>query len=268
MLALKVWYNHIVTKRKIPAQFYTEVARSTPNDGIMAIRSFGSTMIVLTKPHTITQVLVNQPLNYTKPPMLRKFLRPLLGDGLVFLEGEEHRFGRKNTQPAFYTQRIHDLYPMMWSKAQEMADVIRKTMQPESEFGKAEMVRWATRASLDIIGMAGLGHDFHSLTDVKDKLAKDYDDLTEPTFGKLLWFLLSSRLSTELTRFILPGISKTMDDSVTSVRSTSTQLISDKMGVTKIGGDDQFDVLSLLINSNNFSEAQLTDHLLTLLVTG
>ena len=225
-------------------------------------------MIVLTKPETIFTVLVNERLNYTKPPMLRKFLRPLLGDGLVFLEGDDHRFGRKNTQPAFYTQQIHDLYPMMWSKAQEMIDVIRKTTEPESESGKVEIVRWATRVSLDIIGMAGLGHDFHSLTDAKDKLAGDYEELTETTWGKLLWFLLSSRLSPGMTRFILPGISKTMEDRVTSVRTTSTQLIFDKMAATKSGGDGKFDILSLLINSNNFSEAQLTDHLLTLLVSG
>lgn len=72
-------------------------------------------MIVLTRPETITTVLVNERLNYTKPPMLRKFLRPLLGGGLVFLEGKEHLFGRKNTQPAFNTRQIHDLYPMMWT---------------------------------------------------------------------------------------------------------------------------------------------------------
>jgi cytochrome P450 len=267
-LALKVWYNHVVTKRKIGAQFYTEIARTTPNEGILAIRSFGSTMIVLTQPETITTVLVNERLSYTKPPQLRKFLRPILGDGLVFLEGEEHRFGRKHTQPAFNKAQIHDLYPMMWGKAQEMVDVIGKTLEPGYESGKVEIVRWATRVSLDIIGLAGLGHDFHSLTDVKDKLAGDYEELTETTWGKLLWFLLMSRLSPTMTRFILPGITKTMEDRVASVRNLSTKMIYEKMGAAKNGDDGQFDILSLLISSNDFSEAQLTDHLLTLLVSG
>lgn len=149
-----------------------------------------------------------------------------------------------------------------------MTDVVSKTMDPGAESGQVEIVHWAIRVSLDIIGLAGPGHDFHSLTDVKDKLAGDYEELTETTWGKLLWFLLSSRLSPEMTRFILPGISKTMEDRVKSVRDMSTQLLFDKMAATKNGGDGQFEILSLLINLNNFIEAQLTDHLLTLLVSG
>ena len=40
-----------------------------------------------------------------------------------------------------------------------------------------------------------------------------------------------------------------------------------KMAATKGSGDGKFDILSLLINSNNLSEAELTGHLLTLLIS-
>lgn len=105
ILCLKVLYNYF-TKKKIAAQVYADLVRETPNDGILALRSFGSTTTLVIDPAVVSTVLMSQRFNYTKPPTLRKFLGPLLGDGLVFLEGEEHRFWRKNTQPAFSLHRI------------------------------------------------------------------------------------------------------------------------------------------------------------------
>lgn len=278
MLTLKVLYNHF-TRQKIAAQLYADLVQDTPNEGIVALRSLGSTTLLVVDPAVVSIVLVSQRFNYTKPPTLRKFLAPLLGDGLVFLEGEEHRFWRKNTQPAFSARRIQDLYSMMWKKAQALTDVLEKSIEhkPSKEIIAAEnaihtntveMIHWATRVSLDMIGIAGLGHDFSSLHNSDDQLSKDYDTLTEPTMGKLLWFFLNSRISRKAGQMVLWNLSKFMDERVASVRGISIQLIESKKTAIKSNVGDHFDILSSLISSNNFSEEQLTDHLLTFLVVG
>lgn len=88
------------------------------------------------------------------------------------------------------------------------------------------------------------------------------------TRKKLLWLLLGSRIPPGMTRFVLPSISITIDNRVTSVRITPTQLIIDKIAATKNDRDGQLDILSFLITSHNSGEAQLIDHMLTLLVSG
>lgn len=131
-----------------------------------------------------------------------------------------------------------------------------------------EMIHWAIRVSLNMIGIAGLGHDFCSLHNSDGQLSKDHDVLTETTIGKLLWFLLNSRVSRKAGQIFLWRLSKFMDERVLSVRSISTRLIETKRNAIKNNGEGHFDILSLLISSNNFSEEQLSDHLLTFLIVG
>lgn len=270
-------YNRF-TRKKMPVQLYTKLARETPNDGVLALRGFGKTALLLTKPAPISTVLVNQRQYYIKPPIIRKFLRTILGDGLVLVEGEEHKFLRKNTQPAFTPRHIKNLYPMMWNKALVMADAIEEIIKHRPSEGRIEnddihtgtcdMCHWATRVSLDIIGQAGLGHDFNSLKNSDDQLSRDYETLAEPSLGKLLWFYLNSKLSYRMVQMIPWPLNRLMGERISSVRRISNELVLDKKNAIDRKEEDHFDIMSLLIKSNNFSEAQLTDQLLTFLVAG
>ena len=42
------------------------------------------------------------------------------------------------------------------------------------------MGEWTSRATLDIIGMAGMGHDFNSLRDSENKLNTTYRTVFNP----------------------------------------------------------------------------------------
>ena len=270
-------YNRF-TKKKIPAQLYTSLAQETPNDGVLALRGFGRTALLLTKPVSLSTVLVSQRHNYIKPPIIRKFLRIILGDGLVLAEGEEHKFLRKNTQPAFTPSHIKDLYPMMWKKARVMTDSLREYIKhkPSGDeldacgipTGTVDMCYWGTRVSLDIIGQAGLGRDFNSLKNSDDQLSKDYETLAEPSMEKLLWFFLNSQLSYRVVQVFPWRVNTLMGQRISSVRRISSELVQEKRKAIDKKEEDHFDILSLLIKSNNFTEAQLTDQLLTFLVAG
>jgi hypothetical protein len=66
--------------------------------------------------------------------------------------------------PAFSFRHIKELYPVFWSKAQELVHGIEKELKEEST-SEIDIVDWASRASMDIIGSAGMGHEFKSLAD-------------------------------------------------------------------------------------------------------
>jgi cytochrome P450 len=77
--------------------------------------------------------------------------------------------------PAFAFRHVKDLYPIFWGKSQEMTDRIVKTTDRAPDGSVVIEVRdWASRATLDIIGSAGMGKDFDSLMNPENELFLTY----------------------------------------------------------------------------------------------
>lgn len=63
---------------------------------------------------------------------------------------------------------------MFWSKSREMTEAIKATMKAGPEASVIEIRDWASRATLDIIGVAGMGQDFNALADPNNELNNTY----------------------------------------------------------------------------------------------
>lgn len=138
----------------------------TPNNGLIQFQGLlNSTYLLPTDPAALADVLVHKSYDFEKPSDIRKFLRIILGDGLILVEGDEHKFQRKHLSPAFSFRHIKELYPVFWSKAVDMcgrmAAEIYENPEPTSELktrhreGIVEVNHWATKVTMDIIGLAG-----------------------------------------------------------------------------------------------------------------
>ncbi len=69
--------------------------------------SFGRmTVVLVNTPELVPEVLIDRVDDYQKGPILRIFARPLLGEGILVSEGEQHRERRKLVAPAFAHQRV------------------------------------------------------------------------------------------------------------------------------------------------------------------
>src|ERR1700722_2154006 len=69
--------------------------------------SFGRINVVLIHtPELVPEVLIERVDDFQKGPVLKTFSRPLLGDGLLNSEGDQHRERRKLVAPAFAHQRV------------------------------------------------------------------------------------------------------------------------------------------------------------------
>ena len=67
-----------------------------PNEGLLRFRDlFNREGLIVTTPMMLKAVLNDNAYDYIKQPSTVDALRPVLGDGLVLVEGDVHRFQRK-----------------------------------------------------------------------------------------------------------------------------------------------------------------------------
>ncbi|KAK1828685.1 cytochrome P450 [Podospora conica] len=254
--------------KKPPGQLLLEIAENTPNDGLLVVLGQDPSL-ALTKPSALADVLVHHPYDFAKFDSVRDFLRPVLGNGLVVVEGEEHKFLRKNAQPAFKFSEIKELYPMMWNKAVAFTNTLRGAVEGDDTNKAIDMNWWASKVTIDIIGLAAFGQDFRVLANFDDPLIRNYDKLLKPGKGKFLYFLLSIMLGRDFVKLLPWKTARTFEQTTANIRSICGQIVSDKRAaIAKTPMDGHLDILSLLIKSDNFSHEELVDQLLTFLAAG
>lgn len=146
--------------------------------------------VMLVSLQALQDVLQTQCYEFPKPPYITKQLQGVLGNGLLFAEGEAHKRQRKLLMPAFSYGRIKSLVPVFLQEANRLSNVLEsKLSASESKIGMSPLV---SRLTLDIIYRTGLGTQFDALENPDNKLALAYDTIFSPR-GKTskIFFLLA-----------------------------------------------------------------------------
>lgn len=241
---------------------------TTPNDGIIHTHSFfHADRLILTNPNSIADVLVSKSYDWEKPPWTRAFLRMFLGDGLLVSEGDDHKFQRKQIMPAFSFRHVKDLYPIFWTKALELCNVVKNELK-EKEDPVLEFNHFTTQVTLDIIGLAGLGRDIGSMRNSDDELIESYEEILEPTAEKAIFFVLHLLIPPWIIKSLPWKLNERIRILTTKIKQTCREFVQDKKSKLKTEGKESNDILSILMRSNNFSDDDLVDQLLTFLAAG
>ncbi|KDQ54074.1 hypothetical protein JAAARDRAFT_38679 [Jaapia argillacea MUCL 33604] len=104
---------------------------------------------------------------YERPPEARFTLARILGEGLLFVEGEEHKNQRRIMSPAFGSTHLREMTDIFMAKSIELRDVWMSQIASEATEGKPirlDVLSWLSRTTLDIIGLAGFNYKFNSLS--------------------------------------------------------------------------------------------------------
>ena len=272
---------------------------SVPNDGLIYYTHlFNAERLLVTKPKALAEVLVHKNYDFIKPPQIREGLSRILGGyGVLLAEGEDHKVSymggtsmhelctylfqtqRKNLMPAFAYRHVKDLYPVFWSKAGEMVKAV--TLAVRNEAFKAgpdqagppsaiiEINGWASRATLDIIGIAGMGQDFNAINDPNTELYATYQKIFQPSRQAQVLGILSLILPFWLLRILPVKRNEEMLESSKVIRRTCRQLIRQKQA--KLDNKEKrvdVDILSVALESGGFTEDNLVDQLMTFLAAG
>ncbi|KGQ05870.1 Taurochenodeoxycholic 6 alpha-hydroxylase [Beauveria bassiana D1-5] len=244
----------------------------TANEGFIRIYgAFHREYLIVTSPQALGEVLVSKAYEFEKPPTIRGFFGPVLGHGLVLAEGHDHKVQRRNLMPAFAFRHIKDLYPLFWRKTCDVVQVMTKECDADG-YAEFEVGHWASRVSLDIIGVAGLGRDFNATHDEDDEIVKTYMLITTPTMQDRLLLVMADFLTAFVPMSILlqspipraieaKGAAKKIHDVCKDVIRLKKQKLAD----SKL---EDVDILSIALRSGMFSEEELINHMMTFLGAG
>jgi cytochrome P450 len=267
-----IFGNGIAQFTKPPADEMRKWVQNIPNDGLLCFREFlNRRTLIPTSPEMLKSVLSDNAYDWEKPEPVRKFLGKILGFGLLMVEGDIHKFQRKNILPSFQLKHLRELYPVFWSKAGQLVQVIEDEVRSEG-LEKAEPViefgEWATRVTLDIIGLAGMGCDFNSIKNDDNQLVRDYKALLEPSMARVIYYAANLLGPQELIQKLPWSQNKLLADITGNLKSFCFELVRNKREEFRLNGKAGDDILALLIQSNNFSDEELVDQMLTFLAAG
>jgi cytochrome P450 len=205
------------------------------------------TVVFVNSPELVQEVLIERVAEFRKGPGLRIVSRPLLGDGLLTSEGEQHRQQRKLVAPAFAHQRISKYAAVMERHS-------RQALSKWSSGSTIDIAREMMRLTLGIVGETLFDTDL--LADA-DSLGQDITDVQR-------FAILQLRIPFKLPR------SKRIEAAKDRLDATIYRLIRDR----RASGLDHGDLLSMLLLSTDeetgesLTDTQVRDEAMTLFVAG
>ena len=193
--------------------------------------------------------------------------------------------------PAFAFRHIKELYPVFWSKSRDLVERVAEaskatvpssekqagsTQDPEKSAadavthapGAIEVGEWSSRATLDIIGQAGMGVDFNALGDPNNKLSAHYQNVFNLGKGSgKFWQIMGFFLPFWFLKNLPVKRNQELVEAQQYIKQTCRDLIRTKrqaMAEKKAG----VDIISVALESGGFTDEELVNQMMTFLVAG
>ncbi|TQS36453.1 hypothetical protein Golomagni_03098 [Golovinomyces magnicellulatus] len=267
-----------------------EWVNTVPNQGIIRyLWILNSERLLITSPNALKEVLTTKSYDFKKPPRVFRALSRLLGVGVLLAEGDEHKLQRKNLMPAFSFRHIKNLYPLFWRKSIEVTEAMtaevragglkydelpeyQKEVTPRSSSSESDTIievsDWASRATLDIIGIAGLGRDFDAIRDPNTSFNKTYRTVFKPSRQAKILGLLNVFLPGWIVEKIPISRNGQIEAAAAVIRDTCRSMIRLKKKKLQSNQLNDLDILSIALQSGGFTEENLIDQMMTFLAAG
>ncbi|KAI8373463.1 cytochrome P450 [Choanephora cucurbitarum] len=237
----------------------------------------------------LKQVLVSQEFDFVKTPETSRFLRRILGNGLLLSEGDEHRRQRRMLNPAFSVNSVRALVPLMAKPGHLLRDIWLKQIKEEQgnkvrsengeELTEIEVSSGLSLAALDVIGWA-FGQDFKSVefsgTPQQSKLSQAYLNIFAPNLGFIrilsLLFPILRYLPTKRNRLMAKHLKWLNEESRNLVQAGVDRAAKEK--AEGIKSDKPKDLLAIMVNlideetGKGFTVEELKEQCLTFLAAG
>ncbi|KZV72431.1 cytochrome P450 [Peniophora sp. CONT] len=232
-----------------------------------AIRYFtqlGNQKLCILDTKAIQHILAHGSL-YQKSDQLRHHLGSIVGQGLLFVEGEDHKRQRKVVNPAFGPAQVRRFTETFMLKSLELRDVWASlASQSTRKDGRVRVdgFTWLNKVTLDIIGLTGFAYDFDALHADDSRPNELFEAINKAFANPRGLFAFLSHVS-PLVRSLPNPYSHLRQKNLDVINSVGTRMIQEKKAAvlsSKVNGhiekDDisGHDLLSLLIRSNLASD--------------
>lgn len=171
--------------------------------------------------------------------------------------------------PAFAFRHIKELYPVFWSKSRELVEALSNAIKnPPADSEKAsnviEIGQWTSRATLDIIAVAGMGQDFGALQDPNNRLYQTYQNVFNPGKAAMLLQFLGAFLPSWLVQNLPLKRNKEILEANATIKKVCRDLIAAKRVRMEKSERTEIDILSVALESGGFSDEDLVNQMMTL----
>ncbi|KAJ7509559.1 cytochrome P450 [Mycena galericulata] len=135
--------------------------------------------LYITDPAALNSILIRQQAWF---PESREFAGLFgvihCGDGVASVQGREHKKQRKYMDALFTASRVSKLTPMFYQVTRQLQSKLTASLSGKPPGQVVDMLDYLTRAALEIVGTAGIGHTFNSFDDKSEAFDKFHGAIT------------------------------------------------------------------------------------------
>ncbi|KAK9418467.1 hypothetical protein SUNI508_07955 [Seiridium unicorne] len=282
-----MFMGHFKKIRDLPTGYpMREWVRTVPNDGVIRyLGAFNGERLFVTGAKALAEVLVHRNYDFEKPPEIKAFLGRILGVGVLIAEGDQHKAQRRMLLPAFAFRHVKDLYPVFWrvgkTAVQAMSESIladaakdntvqdaEKALINRKDTAVIEIGNWASRATLDIIGIAGMGRNFNAIKDPYNEINETYRAVFQPSRQAQLLGLLGLFLPNWVITNLPVKRNSDISEASKVIKTVCRDLIVEKKEKLARKELTDVDILSVAIESGGFTDEDLVNQMMTFLAAG
>ncbi|THH19294.1 hypothetical protein EW146_g1858 [Bondarzewia mesenterica] len=118
--------------------------------------------IIVAADNAAVQHIFQNPDKYVKSPVFRPPVANLMGRGLVWAEGDDHKKQRRILAPAFSQENIKGMSDDIWEGAEKLESILTNQILSHNGGMTVNILEQVSKCMLDIIGRVAFGHDFNS----------------------------------------------------------------------------------------------------------
>ncbi|KAF8513725.1 cytochrome P450 [Hysterangium stoloniferum] len=201
------------------------------------VEEYGPTMVykgifnsnrVMTLDSKALSHILSHSYNWQKPSQVRKNLASVLGEGVLFAEGDTHKRQRRIMNPSFSRQYIRELTVIFHNSSQQLRDILFERANETDEPYKTNIMTWLSKATLDIIGLAGFDYQFNALdpSGKENELNTAFSNVMKQGHHSIIWVLAQSYIP--VLRFIPTARGRLVKRSREVMDRVGNKLVHDK----------------------------------------
>ncbi|KAH6674350.1 cytochrome P450 [Halenospora varia] len=258
--------NRDVVFPDYPYEDIRRVSETLPNNGLIRFyEPLNREVLLFTKPQAMKEMLSLKPYDFGHPSLIKFIMQRLTGSNNL-------KLFRKNLRPAFTTTHIKGLTPMFWDKAEEMVQLMEAELQIDSH-SVVNLHDYGSRATLDNVGLAMMGHDFDTLQQPDNKLREAFKNMSVEPTKAFNWIGLINRVLDLRPIFklvaLLPLKKSRVKVSSEYIRSVATSVIQERtQTLQKSGSPETRDITTIALETGAFPLDELVDHVMLFLTAG
>ncbi|KII83030.1 hypothetical protein PLICRDRAFT_494881, partial [Plicaturopsis crispa FD-325 SS-3] len=237
---------------------------------------FNGNTLLVADPVAIKAILTDGPDAYAfhKPPFNRQTNQRMLGKGVIWAEGDDHKKQRRLLSPAFTNPATNQMSPAFYQAASDLKsawhDLAASSSSKEIVLNVGD---WMSRAALDVIGVAGFQHRFQAVISATKESSSITHGLSKafgapPSFNMFLSLNLAKSFPFFFNYAPLKAI-RSQRASKASIDAVAAKILAN---AEQSEAKDDKSVLSIILKErkkgNGLTDAEIIDNFATMITAG